>query len=426
MEKEPGRPFSDVLILTQYYSPESGAPQVRLANFARELRRVGVSVRILTAMPNYPVGRIFDGYRGRLRQTEMVEGIPVERIWLYAASGRSSWKRLLNYLSFSVAVLPFLILRPKPDLVFVEAQPLSLAFPALLLRWLRGVPYVYNAPDLQVEIAAENNWIRSDRTLRLARAIERVLMRQAVSVCTVTHRFIDHFEKQRGVPRGRISFLPNGADVDVLRPLPQDRAFASAMQTGDRKVFTYAGTHAHYHGLDVIVEAARRLSDRDDIVILMVGRGPERQRLMHAAAGLKNVLFRDSPFEEMPRLMSITYASLAVIRDIPAAHKMRLSKAVPPLACGVPVIYAGNGEAADLIRRAGCGVVVAPESPAALAEAIRRLADDPAQRDEMGRRGRTLVETELSWRFLVCDWVEQMSRISMGEAPLVPRPGLVE
>src|SRR6185503_18084666 len=138
-------------------------------------------------------------------------------------------------------------------------------------------------------------------------------------------------------------FLPNGADTDVLRPRPYDEELASRFGIAGRRVFTYAGTHAHYQGLEVIVEAAKLLAHRPDIVIVMVGQGPVRPKLIAMArdAGLTNILFHDSPFEEMPRLMSISYASLVTLRDMPAARKMRLSKAIPPLACGVPVIYAG-------------------------------------------------------------------------------------
>jgi glycosyltransferase involved in cell wall biosynthesis len=422
MKTDPNLPLRDILILTQYYWPEPGAPQIRLRNMARELSRLGKNVRVLTGMPNYPLGKIFDGYRGKAQMKEVVDGVPVERVWLYAAAGRGSFKRILNYLSFTFLVMPRVIFGPRPDLVFVEAQPLTLAFPAWLLRIFRGVPYVYNTPDLQVEGAAEANWIQVNWFIRLARALECFLMRHALSVTTVTHAFVEHFIQHRAIPRNRLSFLPNGADVDRLHPLPHDHSYAQAMGTGDRKVFTYAGTHAHYQGLEVIVEAAKLLADRKDIVILMVGKGPVREQLIKesASAKLENILFRDSPFEEMPRLMSITYASLVVLKNMPIAKKMRLSKTIPPLSCGVPVIYAGLGEAAEILRNERCGVVVEPERPDKLAQAIRDLADRPQQRTEMGGRGRLLAERDFSWRFLVGDWMRQMTSIKAGEDPKVP------
>src|SRR5580698_7491502 len=116
------KPFRDIVILTQYYWPEPGAPQIRLANLARELKQLGINVRVLTGMPNYPLGKIFDKYSGKLHHKEVVDGVTVERVWLYPAAGRGSIRRLLNYLSFTIAVAPRLVFGRKPELVFVEAQ----------------------------------------------------------------------------------------------------------------------------------------------------------------------------------------------------------------------------------------------------------------------------------------------------------------
>src|SRR5271165_6164796 len=137
------------LILTQYYAPEIGAPQIRLRALARNLQRLGVDVEVLTAMPNYPAGKIFPGYSGRWRMTEGIDGVSVKRTWVYTATGRSAPVRLANYLSFPITALFAVLFGPRPKMLFVEAQPLSLGFVAVLMRSLRGVPYIYNVPDLQ-------------------------------------------------------------------------------------------------------------------------------------------------------------------------------------------------------------------------------------------------------------------------------------
>ena len=406
-------PFRDVVILTQFYAPEPGAPQVRLAALARELARRGARVRVITGMPNYPDGRIQPGYRGRLTMREDVAGVPVRRVWLYAAAGRGSLHRLLGYLSFTLAAAPALLLGRRPDLVFVEAQPLTLALPAWLLGVLRGVPWIYNTPDLQVELAGEAGWIAARPLLALARRLEAFLMGRALAVTTVTRAFVDHFARTRGVPAERLCFLPNGADVAWLRPLPRDAALAARLGVDGRRVVTYAGTHAPYQGLEVLVQAAARLRHRRDVAVLIVGRGPERERLVAAArtAALDNVLFRDVPFADMPRLMSVSDLFVATLRDFPSARGMRLSKAVPPLACGVPVVYAGDDEMAALIEREGCGVRVPPGRPDLLADAIARLVDDPERRRAMGRRGRALAERAFAWPALVDAWLAQVAAL---------------
>jgi len=419
-----GLPFRTLLILTQYYHPEPGAAQIRLRAMATELRAMGVKVRVLTGMPNYPRGRIFAEYRGKFTLREEIDGVPVRRVWLYPAAGRGSLRRLLNYFSFTAMAGLALLFTRRVDLVFVEAQPIILALPAWLLKQVRGIPYIYNTPDLQIEIAEEARWIGLRVLIRRAARLESFLMRHALTVTTVTHAFVDHFVRYRGVPRARMSFLPNGADMKVLRPLPPDEAYGELLGVTGRTVFTYAGTHAHYQGLEVIIETAKRLRHRKEIVILMVGQGPMRQTLIEMArqADLDNVLFRDSPFEEMTRLMSVTYASLVVLRDMPAAKKMRLSKAIPPLACGVPVVYAGYGETPEILVREGCGVQVEPENPELLAKAMENLADAPDLRRRMSQVARLLAEREFSWQTLVRNWVAQVARITAGQDPGLPAP----
>jgi colanic acid biosynthesis glycosyl transferase WcaI len=403
--------FRDWLIVTQYYHPEVGAPQIRLRALVKELTRLGHRVTVLTGMPNYPEGVIHEGYRGKFSLNDEVDGITIKRIWLYPAGGKKIFQRLMNYLSFTFHALFHLGQARGKQVVFIEAQPLTLALYGLLARSFLKVPYIYNTPDLQVEIAGERAWIGRS-FVKLATLIETFLMEHAYSVATVTPAFIEHFVSTRGIRRDRMSFLPNGVDLEHLRPLPYDTQCAEKMGVIGKKVLIYAGTHADYQGLDVILDAAKLLRHRSDVVFLMVGRGPERQRLIKRAEseGIGNVIFKDSPFDERSSLMSISYGFIATLRDIPAAQKMRLSKIFPPLACGVPVIYAGVGESAEIIGNNGCGIVALPESPISLADAVVSLVDAPERRDAFSKAGRKLVELEFSWKTIVAHWLQELEQ----------------
>ena len=373
------------------------------------LRRHGIDVTVLTAMPNYPAGRTFAGYEGRWRMREEIDGVGVRRTWVYAGTGRSAAIRLANYLSFTATALVATLSGPRPDVLFVESQPLSLGVIALLMKWLRGVPYVYNVPDLQVDVARQLGFMRNVGVLRLAVALENLFLRQSWKVSTVTHRFCEHFQS-RGVPPAQTTFLPNGADTDFLRPLPPNQRLLDRWGLHGKKVFVYVGTHAFYHGLEVLIEAATRLRERSDIAFLLIGDGPERARMirMSSERSLQNVVFGESPYEEMDQLYSIAFASVATLRKIAVAKDMRLSKVFPSLSCSVPVIYAGIGEAAELLENNRCGVAVEPEQPELLANAIARLADDRTLRDGMGAAGRTLVEKEYSWSTIVERWLAEV------------------
>jgi len=403
------KPQGHWLILTQYYAPEIGAPQIRLRALARHLDQAGIDVEVLTAMPNYPAGKVFAGYSRRWHVRERIDDIPVRRTWVYAATGKSALARMANYLSFTTTALIAALTGPRPDLLFVESQPLSLGLIAILMRFFRGVPYIYNVPDLQVDVARQLGFVRNSILLRLAFSAENMFLRGSWRISTVTYSFIDHFVS-RGSPRQKITFLPNGADSDFLKPRPPSRALLDRWGLHNRKVFVYVGTHAYYHGLDVIIEAATLLRDREDIAFLMIGDGPERIRIKQMAVDrhLSTVIFGDSPYDEMDQLYSVAYASIATLRNIDVAKAMRLSKVFPSLSCGVPVIYAGTGEAADLLRATNSGIVIEPESATQLAESILHLSADPDLRQRMGSQGRILVEKEYSWSVLVERWLSKL------------------
>src|SRR5262245_17061195 len=271
------------LILTQYYSPEIGAPQIRLRSVARELQRHGIEVEVLTALPNYPMGRIFSGYAGRWKIKERIEHVPVERTWVYAGTGKSARIRLANYLSFTFTALIAALTGPRPDVMFVESQPLSLGVVAVLMKWLRKVPYVYNVPDLQIDVARQMGFMKNPRLLGLALRLENLFLCQAWKVATVTNNFIEHFQ-QRSLPRNQITFLPNGADTDFLKARGPSSQLLDRWRLHGKKVFLYVGTHAYYHGLESLIEAATLLREESDIVFLMVGEGPEKQRLRQMCA----------------------------------------------------------------------------------------------------------------------------------------------
>jgi len=402
--------------LTQYYYPELGAPQIRLRHFVRELHNKGIPVEVLTAMPNYPAGRIFPGYQRRAWARELLDGVRVRRVALVPGSGRSTLLRLANYLSFTSTSLVAALAGRRPGLLFVESQPLSLGLVALALKRLFRVPYIYNVPDLQIDVARDLGFVSNRRFLELAQRLEDYLSRQAWMVSTVTPGFIEHFA-DRGVERRRISFLPNGADTEFLRPLPPSQPLLQRWGLQGKKVFLYVGTHAIYHGLDTLIEAADLLRDDSSIAFLFIGDGPERAPLKQLAAerGMRNVVFGESPYEEMDQLYSIAYASLAALRKMTVSSSMRLAKVMGSLSCGVPMIYAGEGESAELLAEHGCGVAVPPGEPALLAAAIRDLAGDPERREAMSKAGRALAEREYAWSSIVERWLGQVAELMRAE-----------
>ena len=396
------------LILTQYFPPEVGAPQVRLLAMAKELQRRGHEVDVVTAMPNYPRGEVFAGYRGKWMVHEEVDGLPVTRTWIHAATGSNVSHRLLSYLSFTFSALWGCLRVPKPDFIFVEAPPLFLGVTAWLASRLRRAPYIFNVSDLWPESAVQLGIVTNRTLISFAERLERFCYRHARNVCAVTEGIRDAIAK---VPKAApVVLLPNGVDLRSFHRLPD--ASPEGIKPG-KATFMFAGTHGYAQGLEVIVEAAQRLVLRDDIAFILIGDGPDKERVRRLAVNVPNLRFLDPvPVSSMPAYFSACRASIVPLRKLDLFKSARPSKILPSLACETAVIYAGEGETADLITIQACGLSVPPECPEKLAEAVVKLADDPALATKMGLRGRELVSAEYSWEIIVGRWLEEIIPLS--------------
>jgi glycosyltransferase involved in cell wall biosynthesis len=401
------------LFLTQYFPPEIGASQVRLGAFTRELVRLGHEVEVVTALPNYPHGRVFPGYRGRLFMRDRWEGIPVHRVWSYAALG-GGVKRMLNYGSFTATVLLGVLRARRPDYIFVESPPLFLSVPAYIASRLTRAPFIFNVADLWPDSVREMGILKDGPLLRFAEWLEKWTYPRAGFVNAVTEGIRDVLIEKKGVPPERVLFLPNGVDTALFRPDEPDTQLAEELGLQGRRVILYAGTLGLAQGLDVALDALKMIRDElPEVLLLFIGSGSDRARLERLVESekLPNVRFmdpRDLAF--VARLYSVAFAGFASLKNLPLFDGARPSKIFPVMAAGKPVIYSGAGEGARLIEKANAGVVVPPEDPAALAEAIRALVWDPARAAELGRNGRRFAEQNLAWSALVGDWLRQLEQ----------------
>lgn len=400
------------LILTQYFPPEVGAPQVRLSALGRELVRRGHRVTVVTAMPNYPTGKVFPSYRRLWFKREKMEGFEVIRVFLYAGTGRGV-ARLLNYFSFALTSLWGALRTQKPDIVFVESPPLFLGITGwLAARWHRA-RLILNVSDLWPD-SVEALGITSRRTLAPIFALERFLYARAWLVCGTTRGIVRRLQENKRLPATKVLHLPNGADLELLSPRLKDQALLSKLAFGpELKVFLYAGTHGYAQGLDHVMETAATLK-RPDVHFLFVGEGPDKARLQKFARErqLENVTFVSAQsLSQMPQYFSLATASLVPLIRADLFLDALPSKLIASLACGVAPIYCGDGEAADLLRLENCGLVVRPEDPVALQAAIERLSDDSVLCSTLARNARSLAEREFAWDRIIGCWLARVQTL---------------
>ncbi len=403
------------LILSQFFTPEIGASQVRLAYLCRELAAAGHEVEIVTGMPHHPAGRIFPSYRGRFYLNEDWEGLTIHRVWLYAASG-SNLKRLLSYASFCLTCLWALSRAAKPDYIFVDSPPLFLGVPGWIAAKLWDVPLVFNVADLWPDSVRDLGVMRDGLMVDLAYRLESWIYRNSNAVTAVTEGIRDSLLKIKGVPPEKALFLPNGVDTTLLRPSPPDEALKNKLGLAGKKIILYAGNHGYAGAVEQILYAAQILREERSIHFLFVGEGPEKQKLIRMAADLElnNVTFHDQvPLETVPAYVSISEAAVVTLRKSQVMAGARPAKAFVMMAGGKPIVLAAEGEAARLIHAAGAGIVVPPEDHLALASAIRTLLQYPDIAADMGACGRKFVVSNFQWSSLVRSWIAQLTAASV-------------
>jgi lipopolysaccharide/colanic/teichoic acid biosynthesis glycosyltransferase len=408
-----------VLFVTQYFPPETGAAPARALHFARALARAGHEVRVVTGLPNHPAGVVQPGWERVRRARQPMEGFTVERVWLHATPRKTLLTRLWNHVTFAWSAFGPSLAGPRPDVVLASVPPLFLGVSAWIASRRHRAPLVLDLRDDWPHAAISLGEMRPGVATRALEALSRFLQRRAARVVAVTPGMKLALEA-RGLEAGRLQLITNGADTELFTPAPPRTGRA-------RYRVIYAGTHGLVHGMDALLDAAERLRARTDVEFLLVGDGVAKPALeaRAAASGLSNVTFRPSvPPRELVGLLHESDLCVATTRAHAFTGETIPVKLFDYLACGVPLVAAVCGDAAQVVQDSGGGVVVPPGDGAAVAAAIESLLGDPARRAALAAAGPAFVEREYSRRALgarLAETVAACHRAAHGR-PVEPRP----
>lgn len=376
-----------VALLTQYFDPE---PMTRLRGLTRRLVSSGHSVQVLTAIPNWPFGRFYDGYRRSAVQEERRLGARVVRTYVWPYRGASTWKRVLNYGSFALSALIGARRLDPFDVLYAYHPPLTISWPAHLISQRHRVPFIYDVQDIWPEAGMAAHAIKPGFLYCMVAAWARWAYAQASHITVIARDFADILIRQ-GVPPGKISVIPNWADDEIYYPQLGD-AQRDALGLSDRSfVVMYAGNMGSTHGLDTVLEAADRLKEHPEITFLFAGTGPEHENALALKQRLKlhNVRFLGyvQP-DAMPRLLAVADLMLIHLRRTASGAVSLPSRMLAYMACARPMLVASEGAPRHLVEETGCGLACEPENPAAIADSILSLVSQPERLRQMGINGR--------------------------------------
>jgi len=367
----------NILFLTDNYPPEVNAPATRTYEHAKEWVDAGADVTIITCNPNFPQGKIYEGYQNKIKQTESAEGIKVVRLWSYMSANQGFIKRTLDYMSFACMSSIFGLFE-KTDVIIATSPQFFTTWAGWFLSKVKRKPWVFELRDLWPEsIASVGAMSKESKTYRLLEKIELHLYRSADLVTPNTPAFKQNLIS-RGIPDDKIHVIPNGANLKLFNPDQKNPGLKKELGIEETFVIGYIGTHGLAHSLDFIVTSIAK-ANFEDVHFLFIGDGAEKEKVKTIASNhsLENVKFLDPiPKEKVPEYLAITDASLAPLKKSNTFKTVIPSKIFEACAMGKPIILGVEGQAKEIIDEFGAGVCFEPENSEQFIKAVNRLKKD--------------------------------------------------
>ncbi len=401
-----------VLLITQWFDPE---PTFKGLVFARELVRQGFEVEVLTGFPNYPGGKIYDGYKIKWLQREVIDGVHITRVPLYPSHDQGAIRRVMNYATFAASAMCYGVFGAKRfDVMYAYHPPLTVGIAAALIRMIRRKPVVYDIQDMWPDTLRATGMVNSERVLGVV-----------ASVCQWVYRHVDHivvlspgFKRllvQRAVPLDKIEVIYNWADEASLAA--PTGAIPATFPEAKKFRIVFAGNMGKAQALDAVLDAAALLQAKGaNICFVLLGGGVDVLRLQKRALAmlLGNVIFMPPvPMAEVGSILQAADALLVHLRDDPLFEITIPSKTQAYMAVGKPLLLAVKGDAATMVTAAQCGVVAKPEDPQSIADAALALAAMPGgEAKALGVNARMYYEQHLSLRVGVSAFAEIFKRLA--------------
>lgn len=367
-----------ILFLTDNFPPEVNAPATRTYEHCKEWVKQGIEVTVITCVPNFPQGKVYKGYRNRLYQKEIMDGIHVVRVWSYITANEGFLKRTLDYISFSITSF-FAGLFQKADIIIATSPQFFTALSGRTLSFWKKKPWIMEVRDLWPESIKTVGAMKENPIIRLLEWEEKRCYRSAKKIIVVTDSFKKRLE-EKGVNPEKIEIIKNGVNRDLFIPLPKDEALLEQLDLKDKKVIGYIGTHGMAHKLDFILHCAAQMDGKNNYHFLFIGTGAEKKKLLELKnkLGITNVTLLDPVSkQEVKRYISILDVALINLRKSALFTTVIPSKIFENAGMEIPILMGVDGEARQIVEHYGAGLCFAPESEDDFKRKLDRLLSDP-------------------------------------------------
>ena len=366
-----------ILFLTDNFPPEVNAPASRTFAHCREWVKMGADVTVVTSFPNFPQGKVYPGYKNKLYQKEMMDGIKVVRVWTYIVPNVGVLKRTLDFISYSVTSF-IASLFIKTDIIIATSPQFFTALSGRALSFWKRKPWMMEVRDLWPESIKTVGAVKDSLFIRHFEWQECRCYRSAKRIVVVT----DSFKKKliaRGIDGDKIDVVKNGVDKDLFMPMDKDEALVKELHLEGKKVIGYIGTHGMAHKLGFILRCAKGMKDDKRFHFLLIGGGAEKENLLKLKdeLGCTNVTMLDPvPKAEVSRYISVLDVSLINLKKSELFTSVIPSKIFENAAMAIPILMGVEGEAKEIVEGYDAGRCFEPENEADFRAKLGELLDE--------------------------------------------------
>ncbi|HNX26110.1 MAG TPA: glycosyltransferase family 4 protein [Phycisphaerae bacterium] len=406
-----------ILIVHQYFLGKDDAGGSRWNQFAKYWAQAGHEVTILAGMVHYASGKKSEQYKGKFIVTEdIMPGVRCIRCHVSESYNRSFMGRAWAYMSFTFSSLVAGFFKThKPDIVIATSPPLTVEPTMKILAAAYRVPCVFEVRDLWPESAIDTGVLTSKPLIKMAYYMESQAYKAARWINVLTPAFVDALVEKKNVPREKISMIPNGADLDIMRPEPKDAGLQSELGIDGRFVISYFGAHGRANKVGQLLDVAERIKNSmPDVLFMLVGDGMEKAMLKEDAAkrNLDNVIFVNSVGKEKVKdYINVSDICTAVLMKNDTFKTVYPNKVFDYMSCAKPIIIGIDGVARKLVEDAKAGLFAEPENPDAFIDAIRKIKDNSELRDAMGKSGLEYVRQNYDRKVLAEKYIDILQKL---------------
>lgn len=385
-----------LMMITQWFDPE---PAFKGLGFAKELVARGFEVEVITGFPNYPGGKLYDGYRVTIVQKEVIDGVNVTRVPLYPSHDNNKLARIFNYVSFGSSALFYgLLFARKADVIYSYHPPLTVGVAASLIKFFRRIPMVLDIQDMWPDTLRATDMVNNKYILNIVDLVCRLVYRSADRIVVLSPGFKELLI-ERGVEKRKLMVIYNWADEANLSAHGTGSAIKFSQIKGFKVLF--AGNVGQAQGLDVVLRAALSLqSDSSEVQFIILGRGLQLEMLKQKAAHLRLSNVHFVPAVSVTKVGEYLRSADAMLIHLNSDELFKITipgKTQAYMAVGKPIIMGVNGDAADLVLHARCGLCFNPEDATELATAASQLASlDSDNIEQLGLNALNYYNNHLS------------------------------